>query len=141
MNKILKEVIRTAKKLRGKGLIYLNDSVALEAEINYQVLATIVEVLNIFIYEETYELLKADKEMLLNELAVSCIGEESLIYNFPDDIKKNIINDFFDIEDPILIAETCFFMHDYAKMQELYEKARAQIKEGKFDNFIFKGKQ
>ena len=47
--------------------------------VNHQVMATIVEDLNIFMEEEQYKILKNDKKKLLHELALSSFGEDDLI--------------------------------------------------------------
>lgn len=138
MDKILKETIRTAKSLQRKGFIYLDDSIDIEVEVNNQVIATIVEDLNILMDEEKYETLKGDKEKLLHEIVISSFVEDDLIYSFSDDyFKMNIIKEFIDLEDPALIGDTYCFITNYERLRELYEKALIQIKEGKFQNYIF----
>ena len=137
MNKGLKEAIRTAEELQRKGILYLDDSIDIGEKLNYQVIATIVGYLSIFMDEEKYEVLKNDKKKLLYKLALSSFGESDLIYNFSTDFKITIINEFINLDDPELIEGTCFFSTNYGKLQELYEKALIQIEEGKFENIIF----
>lgn len=137
MNKILKETIRSAKKLQRKGIIYIGDNIALKGEINYQVIAIIVEDLDISMDKGKYETLKNDKEKLLYETVFSSFSKDDLIYNFSSDFKMNIIKEFIDLEAPILIDGIYHFMDNYENLRKLYEKALIQIEDGKFTNFIF----
>lgn len=137
MNKILKETIRAAKKLQSKGIIYVGDNINLKGEVNYQVIAAIVEDLNISMDEERYGTLKNDKEKLLNEIVFSGFSEEDLIYDYSEDFKNNIIKEFIDLEDPTLIDGIYYFMDNWENLRKLYEKALTQIEDGKFTNFIF----
>ncbi|MBC8059967.1 MAG: hypothetical protein H7Y18_04800 [Clostridiaceae bacterium] len=135
MNKIIKETIKTAKGLQRKGIIYLDDSIDIGAEANYQVIAAIVVDLNILMDEEKYEALKSDKEKLLQEIVLSSSCEDDLIYGFSDDFKMHIIKQFIDLENPELIWGTYCFITNFVKLQELHEKALIQIKEEKFLDF------
>ena len=48
------------------GAIYLDDSIDIRVQINLQVIAIIVEDLNLLMCEEKYEILKNEREELLN---------------------------------------------------------------------------
>lgn len=137
MGKKLKEVILTAKKLQRKQILYINDSIDLSVEINYQFIAAIVENLCISAHKDKYGSIKSDEEELLHEMALSAFQENDLISNLYIEFVTKIIKEYINIEEPILIDDIYVFTVNTNKLENLYEKALIQIKEGKFKNFIF----
>lgn len=137
MDNKLKDTIKTAKSLHKKGLIYTNDSVKLEIEPNYQVIASIVEDLNLCMGEEQYELIKNDEAAIIYELALLNFNEDELISDADAHFMENIIRGYVDVSEPVLICDTYAFTTKMDKLQEVYEKALLQIQEGKFKNVIF----
>ncbi len=79
MDKNLKDTISAAKSLQEKGLMYLNDSVGLEAEPNYQILALIIDKLKLLMDREKYELVRNNEEKLIYEIALLNFNENDLI--------------------------------------------------------------
>ena len=51
-----KKVLRTAENLQKKNLVYLYDNIEVNAEVNYQIIALIVEDLNLLIDQKRYEM-------------------------------------------------------------------------------------
>lgn len=137
MDKKLKDMIKTAKTLHKKGLIYMNDSIELKAEPNYQIVASIVKDLNLCMDKKKYELIKNDKDELIHKLALINFNEDDLVSNVDVQFMENIIKEYVDLLDPILVYDMYAFTAKMDKLQELYEKAFLQVKEGKFKNVIF----
>ncbi|QCH27830.1 hypothetical protein [Clostridium tyrobutyricum] len=137
MDKNLKDTIRMAKKLQRKDLLYLSGDIELRVEPNYQVLALIIEDVDITMDKEYYDLIKDNREDLIYELAVSSFKDEELISEIDIKLMEHIIKKYIDFKDPFLIEETYIFSVRMDKMQNLYKKALKQIKEGKFKNYIF----
>lgn len=137
MDKNLKETIKVAKGLHKKGFIYFNDSIETKVEPNYQILASIIERINILIDKDIYEAIKDNKEKLIYEMELLTFNEDALILD--EDIKfmENIIRSYIDIEDPVLVDDKYYFITKFDKLQEVYEKGLKQINEGKFKNVIF----
>lgn len=138
MDKNLKDTIKAAKNLQKEGLIYLNDSVDLEVEPNYQILALIIENLEQLMDREKYELVKNDEEKLIQELALLNFNENDLIYDGYLEFLENMIREYIDISCPMLYEDFYTFFAKRDKLDEIYEKAALQIKEGKFKNIIFR---
>ncbi|AKN33782.1 hypothetical protein Ccar_24330 [Clostridium carboxidivorans P7] len=137
MDKNLKDTISAAKNLQKEGLIYLNDSIDLEVEPNYQILAMIIHNLNDMIDREKYELVKNDEKKLIHELALLNFNENDLICDDDVEIMENMTREYIDILDPILYEDVCVFFPKAGKLAEIYGKASTQIEEGKFKNIIF----
>lgn len=136
MDKKLKEAIKAAKGLHKKKLIYMSDSLDLQIEPNYQVLANIVENLNLTIEKKLYDSIKEEEDYeegyMLYELALLNFHEKDLISREDIEFVGTIIKEYVDIEDPILIEDTYVFNIKLDKLQDLYEKASKQVEEGKF---------
>jgi len=136
MDKKLKEAIKVAKSLHKKELIYMSDSIDLQIEPNYQILAAIVENLNLTIEKKFYDSIKEEEdyeeEDMLYELALLNFSEKDLISEDDIEFMGTIIKEYVDIEEPILIEDTYVFNIKLDKLQDLYEKASKQIEEGKF---------
>lgn len=136
MDKNLKETIRIVKGLRRKELLYMSDSIGLEVEPNYQVVAVIVESLNLTMNREDYDFISNKKEFI-NELAISSFKQDDFISEIDTKLLRYVIKQYVDIEDPVLIEDTYIFTTKMDKLQNLYKKAFKQIQEGKFKNYIF----
>lgn len=136
MNKNLKKTIKIAKKLQRKELLYINDSIGLEAEPNYQIVASIVESFNLGMNKKNYHLIN-NKEDLIHELAISSFKEDELISEIDIELMEYIIKEYIDIKDPVLIGDSYVFTTRMDKLQNLYKIALKQIEEGKFKNYIF----
>lgn len=136
MDKHLKETIKTVKSLQKKDLLYMRDSIGLEVEPNYQVLASIVENLNLVMDKEVYDLIN-NREELIYELALLGFKETDLIDDTDIEFMEYIIKEYIDIEDPVLVEGFYIFTIEMDKLQNVYEKALKQIKEEKFKNYIF----
>ncbi|KOA19156.1 hypothetical protein CLHOM_22620 [Clostridium homopropionicum DSM 5847] len=136
MDKKLKEAIKAAKGLHKKELIYMSDSLDLQIEPNYQVLANIVENLNLAIEKKFYDSIKEEEDYeegyMLYELALLNFDEKDLISEEDIEFVGTIIKEYVDIEDPILIEDTYVFNIKLDKLQDLYERASKQVEEGKF---------
>ncbi|MCD2347217.1 hypothetical protein [Clostridium guangxiense] len=137
MEKKLKETIKTAKNLHKKGFIYLKDNVELDAEPNYQILALIIEKLNLYMDKNKYELIKYDKDELIHELALLNFSQNDLIDNIDVEFMENVIKEYADIVEPVVIDDICVFTIKMCKLKEIYEKSILQIEEGKFKNIMF----
>lgn len=137
MDNNLKEILKIAKNLHKKELVYLHDSINLQVEPNYQLLCSIVEELNLTMNKEAYELIKESQDELINELALLAFNEDALVSKEDIGFMGTIIKEFIDIDNPMLIDNTYVFTIQFDKLQELYDKALKQIGEGKFKNFIF----
>lgn len=136
MDKHLKETIKTIKSLQKKDLLYMRNSISLEVEPNYQVLASIVENLNLVMDKEVYDLIN-NKEELIYELALLGFKENDLIDDTDIEFMEYIIKEYIDIEDPVVVEGFYIFIVEMDKLQSIYEKALKQIKEEKFKNYIF----
>lgn len=130
MNKNFKETISAAKKLHKKGLIYLD---GFTAEPNYQVLALLIEELNIIMYKA----IKDDRGRLIYEMDLLTFEETDLISEGDIEFKEYLIEGFIDVDDPVLIVDEYCFVTKMDKLGEIYDKALEQIAEGKFKNMIF----
>ncbi|KEI05951.1 hypothetical protein [Clostridium botulinum] len=136
MDKHLKETIKTVKSLQKKDLLYMRGSISLEVEPNYQVLASIVENLNLVMDKEVYDLIN-NKEELIYELALLGFKENDLIDDTDIEFMEYIVKEYIDIEDPVLVEGFYIFIVEMDRLQSIYEKALKQIKEEKFKNYIF----
>jgi hypothetical protein len=137
MDKNLKDTIRMAKKLQRKDLLYMCDDIELRVEPNYQVLALIIEDVHLTMDKEHYDLIKDNREDLIYELAVSSFKDEELISEIDIKLMEYIIKEYIDFRDPFLIEDIYIFSVRMDKMQNLYNRALKQIKQGKFKNYIF----
>lgn len=137
MNKILKENIKRAKKLQKKGLVYIPDDLEGTVEPNYQLLAAIIENINIGMSRDYYNKMRSDEGKLIYELALSSFNEEELISEQDIEFKEKIIRTYIDVSDPVLICNSYCFTPKFDLLQGIYEKALKQIKDGKFKNYIF----
>lgn len=138
MNKNLKNTIKMAKRLQKKGLVYVEDNINLNVELNYQLLISIVQGIDLIMDVNEYEKVKDDKDKLLYQLALLTFNEKELISDVDIRFKKDIIRQYIDFEDPCIISDECLFIPNLIKLNELYDKALIQINEGKFPNMIFK---
>lgn len=137
MDKNLKNTIRLVKKLQRKDILYMSDDMELRVEPNYQVLALIIEDVHLTMDKEHYDLIKDNREDLIYELAVSSFKDEELISEIDIKLMEHIIKEYIDFRDPFLIADIYIFSVRMDKMQNLYNRALKQIKQGKFKNYIF----
>lgn len=128
MDKKLKETIKIAKRLQRKELLYMTDGLELEAEINYQAIALIVEDINILMKKEQYEFIKNDKENLVYEMALSTFNDEDLLSDTEVEFMENLIEEYIDVDDPVLIDGMYCFATRMDRLQKIYEKALVQIK-------------
>lgn len=136
MDKHLKETIKTVKSLQKKDLLYMRDSIDLEVEPNYQALASIVENLDLVMSKGCYGLIN-NREELIYELALLSFKEDDFIDDMDIEFMEYIIKEYIDVKDPVLVEGFYIFTIEVDKLQNLYEKALKQIKEGKFKNYIF----
>jgi len=137
MNKNLKESIKRVKELQKKGLVYIPDDLEGTVEPNYQLLAAIIENMNIGMSRDDYNRMRNDEEMLIYELALSSFSEKDLISEQDIEFKEKIIKEYVDVSEPVLICDSYCFTLKFDLLQEIYEKALKQIKDGKFKNYIF----
>lgn len=137
MNKNLKTVIKSVKQLHRKEIVYLEDNINLNIEVNYQLLAAIVENLNLILDVNEYGRLRNDKDELAYELALLTFNEKQLISDGDVEFIKQIILEFIDLDDPSIVIEQCVFITKYDKLDQVYKKALVQIHEEKFSNMIF----
>lgn len=137
MNKKLKTVLKSAKQLHKKGMLYLEDNINLNVEVNYELFATIIENLNPIIDIGIYEKIRDDKDELSYELALLTFNEKQLISDGDVEFMKQIILEFIDLDDPAIVLEQCVFVTKYNKLEPVYKRALTQIHEGKFSNMIF----
>ena len=137
MYKNLKNTIRLVKKLQRKDLLYMNDDVELSVEPNYQVLALIIEDVDITMDKEYYDSIKDNREDFIYELAISSFKGEKLISEIDIKLMEHIIKEYIDFRDPFLIEDIYIFSVRMDKMRNLYNRALKQIKQGKCKNYIF----
>ncbi|WP_338433243.1 hypothetical protein [Clostridium tyrobutyricum] len=137
MDKNLKNTIRLVKKLQRKDILYMSDDIELRVEPNYQVLALIIEDVHLTMDKEYYDSIKDNREDLIYELAVSSFKDEELISEIDIKLMEHIIKEYIDFRDPFLIEDIYIFSVRMDKMQNLYNRALKQIKQGKFKNYIF----
>ncbi|EHN13409.1 hypothetical protein [Clostridium sporogenes] len=136
MDKKLKETITIVKKLQRKELLYMNDSIGVEVEPNYQVVAAILESLNLIMDKEFYDCIN-DEEELIYELAISNFKDDNFISEIDIELIKYVIKQYVDTKDPVLINNIYAFTVKMDKLENLYKRALNQIEEGKFKNYIF----
>lgn len=122
MDENLKETFKVVKSLQKKDLLYMRDSIGFEVEPNYQVLASIVENLNLVMDKEVYDLIN-NKEELIYELALLGFKENDLIDDMNIEFMEYIIKEYIDIEDPVLVEGFYIFIIEMDKLQSIYEKA------------------
>lgn len=136
MDKKLREAIKAAKGLHKQELIYMSDNIDLQIEPNYEILATIVENLNLTIEKKLYDSIKEEEDYeegyMLYELALLNFHEKDLISEEEIEFIGTIIKEYVDIEDPILIEDTYVFNIRLDKLHNLYERVSKQLEEGKF---------
>lgn len=142
MNKNLRHAIRTVKELQRKELLYMSDDIRLKVEPNYQVLASIIEDVDLSMDKEYYDKIKNNSEDLVYELVISSFKDDDFISEANIElmeyiIKEYIIKEYIDVKAPFLFEDTYMFNVKMDKLQSLYEKALKQIKEGKFKNYLF----
>lgn len=137
MDKNLKNTIRLVKKLQRKDILYMSDDIELRVEPNYQVLALIIEDVDITMDKEYYDSIKDNREDLIYELAVSSFKDKDFISEVDIKLMEHIIKEYVDFRDPFLIEDIYIFSVRMDKMQNLYNRALKQIKQGKFKNYIF----
>ena len=87
--------------------------------------------------KEHYDLIKDNREDLIYELAISSFKDEELISEIDIKLMEYIIKEYIDFRDPFLIEDIYIFSVRMDKMQNLYNRALKQIKQGKFKNYIF----
>lgn len=137
MNKNLRHAIRTVKELQRKELLYMSDNIAFEVEPNYQVLALIIEDVDLSMDKEYYDKIKNNSEDLIYELVISSFKDDDFISEADIELMEYIIKEYIDVKAPFLFEDTYIFNVKMDKLQSLYEKALKQIKEGKFKNYLF----
>ena len=137
MNKNLRHAIRTVKELQRKELLYMSDDIGLKVEPNYQVLALIIEDVDLSMDKEYYDKIKNNSEDLIYELVISSFKDEDFISEADIELMEYIIKEYIDVKAPFLFEDTYMFNVKMDKLQNLYEKALKQIKEGKFKNYLF----
>ncbi|CAB1253410.1 hypothetical protein [Clostridium tyrobutyricum] len=137
MDKNLKNTIRLVKKLQRKDILYMSDDMELRVEPNYQVLALIIEDVHLTMDKEHYDSIKDNREDFIYELAISSFKGEKLISEIDIKLMEHIIKEYIDFRDPFLIEDIYIFSVRMDKMQNLYNRALKQIKQGKFKNYIF----
>lgn len=79
MNKNLRDAIRTVKELHRKELLYMSDDIGLKVEPNYQVLASIIEDVDLSMDKEYYDKIKNNSEDLIYELVISSFKDDDFI--------------------------------------------------------------
>lgn len=132
MDEKLTEIIRIAKSLHGKGLIYINDNIDLQVEPNYKILATIIEGLNLTMGQELYASKKNKKQEIIYQLALLNFQKDEAISKADIEFMEGIIKEYVDIEEPVFIEDTYVFTINMDKLQKIHKKALKQSKEGKF---------
>lgn len=137
MNKNLRHAIRTVKELQKKELLYMSDDIGLKVEPNYQVLASIIEDVDLSMDKEYYDKIKNNSEDLIYELVISSFKDDDFISEADIELMEYIIKEYIDVKAPFLFEDTYMFNVKMDKLQSLYEKALKQIKEGKFKNYLF----
>ena len=137
MNKNLRDAIRTVKELQRKELLYMSDDIGLKVEPNYQVLASIIEDVDLSMDKEYYDKIKNNSEDLIYELVISSFKDDDFISEADIELMEYIIKEYIDVKAPFLFEDTYMFNVKMDKLQNLYEKALKQIKEGKFKNYLF----
>jgi len=137
MNKNLRDAIRTVKELQRKELLYMSDDIGLKVEPNYQVLASIIEDVDLSMDKEYYDKIKNNSEDLIYELVMSSFKDDDFISEADIELMEYIIKEYIDVKAPFLFEDTYMFNVKMDKLQNLYEKALKQIKEGKFKNYLF----
>lgn len=137
MNKNLRHAIRTVKELQRKELLYMSDDIGLKVEPNYQMLASIIEDVDLSMGKEYYDKIKNNSEDLIYELVMSSFKDDDFISEADIELMEYIIKEYIDVKAPFLFEDTYMFNVKMDKLQNLYEKALKQIKEGKFKNYLF----
>lgn len=137
MNKNSKENITRLKGLKSKGLVYFTDDLEADIEPNYQLLALLIENINIEIGRDLYCSLNGNEENLINELALLTFKDEDLISDADIEFKENLIKMYIDVSNPVLICGSYCFLPKFNSLEVVYDKALKQIKDGKFKNYIF----
>lgn len=137
MNKDLRDAIRTVKELQRKELLYMSDDIGLKVEPNYQMLASIIEDVDLSMGKEYYDKIKNNSEDLIYELVMSSFKDDDFISEADIELMEYIIKKYIDVKAPFLFEDTYMFNVKMDKLQSLYEKALKQIKEGKFKNYLF----
>ncbi|MBV4417481.1 hypothetical protein [Clostridium tyrobutyricum] len=137
MNKDLRDAIRTVKELQRKELLYMSDDIGLKVEPNYQMLASIIEDVDLSMGKEYYDKIKNNSEDLIYELVMSSFKDDDFISEADIELMEYIIKKYIDVKAPFLFEDTYMFNVKMDKLQNLYEKALKQIKEGKFKNYLF----
>ncbi|RMD03209.1 hypothetical protein D9O40_03440 [Clostridium autoethanogenum] len=137
MNKNLRHAIRTVKELQRKELLYMSDDIRLKVEPNYQLLASIIEDVDLSMDKEYYDKIKNNSEDLIYELVMSSFKDDDFISEADIELMEYIIKEYIDVKAPFLFEDTYMFNVKMDKLQSLYEKALKQIKEGKFKNYLF----
>lgn len=135
MNKNLRDAIRTVKELQRKELLYMSDDIGLKVEPNYQVLASIIEDVDLSMDKEYYDKIKNNSEDLIYELVISSFKDDDFISEADIELMEYIIKEYIDVKAPFLFEDTYMFNVKMDKLQSLYEKALKQIKEGRVKVF------
>lgn len=137
MDGSLKAKIKTLKKFHKKGALDLDDNINLDVEVNYQILINIIEELNLIMDKDHYEEFQDDRNMLVYELALLEFDEEQSLSESEVSSMIDIIKEYIDVDNPVLIFEQYMFVVKNDSLQELYKKALTQIKNKVFSNIIF----
>lgn len=101
----------------------MSDDIGLKVELNYQVLASIIEDVDLSMDEEYYDKIKNNSEDLVYELGTSSFKDDDSIYEVDVELMEYIIKEYIDVKAPFLFEDTYIFNVKMDKLQNLYEKA------------------
>ncbi|MCD3234382.1 hypothetical protein IRP63_08905 [Clostridium botulinum] len=114
----------------------MSDSIGIEVEPNYQVVAAIVESLNLIMDKKFYDCINNEEE-LIYELAISNFKDDDFISEIDIELIKYAIKQYVDTKASVLINNIYVFTTKMGRLGNLYKRALNQIEEGKFRNYIF----
>ncbi|MCY6355360.1 hypothetical protein [Clostridium sp. ZS2-4] len=133
--------IKSLKKLKERGLIYYEpDNLESDVEINYQLQIALLDSVNtVIMTEDQYNILKENRDELILEIGRRSFDEEDWVSDDELEFRCDLIEKYFNIDDPIELGMGIYFFRtNKEKKKELFKMARQQIREGKFENKIFK---